>query len=115
MKNELGTMKDVRELILRGYGLSQLIEKLGTSMEELSYLSKEYPDFGNDLNKRYKTNFNEDVVKDIKEEKVEEKQEVKVQEAPIVDIRQTAKNMGIKNWYNKSEERLLKEIAEQLG
>lgn len=105
MKNELGTMKDVRDLILRGYGLSQMMEKLELTTEDLSKLSKEYPDFGNDLNKRYKTNFNEDVVKDLKEE-------VKVEKAEeIQDIRAKAKAMGIKNWYNKSEKKLADEIA----
>lgn len=105
MKNELGTMKDVRDLILRGYGLSQMMEKLGLTTEDLSKLSKEYPDFGNDLSKRYKTNFNEDVVKDLKEE-------VKVEKAEeIQDIRAKAKAMGIKNWYNKSEKKLADDIA----
>lgn len=106
MKNELGTMKDVRDLILRGYGLSQMMEKLELTTEDLSKLSKEYPDFGNDLNKRYKTNFNEDVVKDLKEEdKVEKAEEIQ-------DIRAKAKAMGIKNWYNKSEKKLADEIAQ---
>lgn len=106
MKNELGTMKDVRDLILRGYGLSQMMEKLELTTEDLGHLSAEYPDFGNEIEKRYHIRYSEDTVSEpvnetVKVEKTEEKQ----------DIRAKAKAMGIKNWYNKSEKKLADEIA----
>lgn len=117
MKNEFGAMKTVRDLILRGYGYTQMLEKANLTEDDLSKLCTSYSDFNNEIIKRYKRDLalqketvNETVSEAVKEEKAQE-----VSEPPVVDIRQTAKNMGIKNWHNKSEERLLKEIAEQLG
>lgn len=96
MKNELGALKSVREYILKGYGLSQMLDKLEMTRDELNDLAIKYPDFGNEVKKRYNITFEEK-----KKEIVEEKQ----------DIRAKAKSLGIKNWYNKSEKKLEEEIA----
>jgi oligoendopeptidase F len=106
--NELKAIEEVYAAIKRGYGFEQMKDKLNLSDEEIISLGTNHPDFMNEINKRYKKDF---IAKEEKKEvKIEKKQEVKDEE-PITDIRGTAKNLGIKNWYNKSEKKLVEEIA----
>ena len=56
MKNEFGAMKTVRDLILRGYGYTQMLEKADLTEEDLSKLCTSYSDFNNEIIKRYKRN-----------------------------------------------------------
>ena len=56
MKNEFGAMKTVRDLILRGYGYTQMLEKANLTEDDLSKLCTNYSDFNNEIIKRYKRN-----------------------------------------------------------
>lgn len=108
--NELKAIEEVYAAIKRGYGFEQMKDKLNLTDGEIASLGAKHPDFINEINKRYNKNFGKDAVQDKKEVKTEKKQEVK-EEEPITDIRGTAKSLGIKNWYNKSEKKLVEEIA----
>ena len=100
--NELKAIEEVYAAIKRGYGFEQMKAKLDLSDEEIISLGTSHPDFMNEINKRYKKNF---IAKPVK---TEQKQEVKDE---AESIRDNAKRLGIKNWYNKSEKKLLEEIA----
>lgn len=54
IKNELKAMDDIRGAIKRGYGYSQLREKLNVSEAEIVELGTKHPEFLNEINKRYK-------------------------------------------------------------
>ena len=110
MKNEFGAMKTVRDLILRGYGYTQMLEKACLTEEDLSKLCTKYSDFNNEIIKRYKRNLasqkdtvNETVSETVKEEKAQENNELE-------ELKAKAKSAGIKNWYNKKAETLKKEL-----
>lgn len=110
MKNEFGAMKTVRDLILRGYGYTQMLEKANLTEDDLSKLCTNYSDFNNEIIKRYKRNLashketvNETVSETVKEEKAQENNELE-------ELKEKAKAAGIKNWYNKKAETLKKEL-----
>lgn len=84
IKNELKAIEDIKKAIKYGYGLAQLKEKLDLSDEEIIKLGAKHPDFLNDINRRYKTEY---AVKEEKEPKIKEvtkkapkKEEVKIEE-----------------------------------
>jgi len=54
IKNELKAIDDIRGAIKRGYGYSQLREKLDVSEAEIVELGTKHPEFLNEINKRYK-------------------------------------------------------------
>lgn len=110
MKNEFGAMKTVRDLILRGYGYTQMLEKADLTEDDLSKLCTSYSDFNNEIIKRYKRDLalqketvNETVSETVKEEKTQENNELE-------ELKAKAKAAGIKNWYNKKAETLIKEL-----
>lgn len=104
--NELKAIEDVYAAIKRGYGFEQMKDKLNLSDEEIISLGTNHPDFMNEINKRYKKDF---VAKEEKKEvKTEKKQKVNDE---VESIRENAKRLGIKHWHNKSEKKLLEEIA----
>ena len=106
MKNEFGAMKTVRDLILRGYGYTQMLEKADLTEDDLSKLCTNYSDFNNEIIKRYKRNLasqKETVRETVKEEKSQENNELE-------ELKEKAKAAGIKNWYNKKAETLIKEL-----
>lgn len=102
IKNELKAIEDVKNAIKRGYGFEQLKAKLELSEDEIIMLGSKHPEFLNEINKRYKKNF-------VVEEKPSENKELT--EDSEESIRETAKRLGIKNWHNKSEAKLLEEIT----
>ena len=93
MKNEFGAMKTVRDLILRGYGYTQMLEKANLTEDDLSKLCTSYSDFNNEIIKRYKRNLDSHK-ETVKEEKAQENNELE-------ELKAKAKAAGIKNWYNK--------------
>lgn len=95
MKNEFGAMKTVRDLILRGYGYTQMLEKANLTEDDLSKLCTNYSDFNNEIIKRYKRN--------LASQKAQETNELE-------ELKEKAKAAGIKNWYNKKAETLKKEL-----
>lgn len=108
MKNEFGAMKTVRDLILRGYGYTQMLEKADLTEDDLTKLCTSYSDFNNEIIKRYKRNLasqndivNETVSEPVKEENPQE---------DLEELKAKAKAAGIKNWYNKKAETLIKEL-----
>lgn len=110
MKNEFGAMKTVRDLILRGYGYAQMLEKADLTEDDLSKLCTSYSDFNNEIIKRYKRDLalqketvNETVSETVKEEKPQENNELE-------ELKAKAKAAGIKNWYNKKADTLIKEL-----
>lgn len=102
MKNEFGAMKTVRDLILRGYGYTQMLEKADLTEDDLSKLCTNYSDFNNEIIKRYKRNLASQK-ETVKEEKAQENNELE-------ELKAKAKAAGIKNWYNKKAETLKKEL-----
>ena len=102
MKNEFGAMKTVRDLILRGYGYTQMLEKADLTEDDLSKLCTNYSDFNNEIIKRYKINLASQK-ETVKEEKAQENNELE-------ELKAKAKAAGIKNWYNKKAETLKKEL-----
>jgi hypothetical protein len=110
MKNEFGAMKTVRDLILRGYGYNQMLDKAELSEEDLIKLCTSYSDFNNEIIKRYQRDLalqkvKEPVSEPVKEEKPQENNE-------LDELKAKAKAAGIKNWYNKKADTLKKELAE---
>jgi len=103
IKNELKAIEDVRNAIKRGYGFEQMKAKLDLSEDEIVMLGSKHPDFLNEINKRYKKNFS------AKQEKPSKNKELNGDS--VESIRETAKRLGIKNWHNKSEAKLLEEIT----
>lgn len=106
MKNEFGAMKTVRDLILRGYGYTQMLEKADLTEDDLTKLCTSYSDFNNEIIKRYKRNLalqKEPVSEPAKEEKPQENNDLE-------GLKAKAKAAGIKNWYNKKAETLIKEL-----
>lgn len=108
MKNEFGAMKTVRDLILRGYGYTQMLDKADLTEDDLSKLCTSYSDFNNEIIKRYKRDLalqketvNEPVSEPVKEENPQE---------DLDELKAKAKAAGIKNWYNKKAETLIKEL-----
>ena len=111
MKNEFGAMKTVRDLILRGYGYTQLLDKAGLTEDDLIKLCTSYSDFNNEIIKRYKKDL---ASKEPVNKPVIETEEKKPQENNgLEELKARAKAAGIKNWYNKKAETLIKELAEQ--
>lgn len=102
MKNEFGAMKTVRDLILRGYGYTQMLEKANLTEDDLTKLCTSYSDFNNEIIKRYKRDLalQKEIVKEEKQQENNELEELKAK----------AKAAGIKNWYNKKAETLIKEL-----
>jgi hypothetical protein len=116
MKNEFGAMKTVRDLILRGYGYTQMLDKAGLTEDDLVKLCTSYSDFNNEIIKRYKKDLaaqapkkEKEVIAEPKEEVVEEKAQ---ENNDLEELKAKAKAAGIKNWYNKKAETLIKELAE---
>lgn len=105
MKNELGMLKAIRNDIATGYGLGQLMAKENISNEDMGLLCTKYPDFGNEIERRYGVRFSQDAKAEPKKEK---KQEV----SELSPIKAKAKELKIKAWNLKSEETLAKEISE---
>ena len=101
MKNEFGAMKTVRDLILRGYGYTQMLEKANLTEDDLSKLCTSYSDFNNEIIKRYKRDLASQAP--TKEEKPQENNELE-------ELKAKAKAAGIKNWYNKKADTLKKEL-----
>jgi hypothetical protein len=103
MKNELGMLKNLRSDIQSGYGLHQMLKKEQLEEDELLHLCVKYPDFGNEITKRFgyiaKTPERVATPKEVKE---------------LSDIKKKAKELKIKAWNLKSDETLAKEI-EQLS
>ena len=99
--NELKAIEEVNGAIKRGYGFEQLKSKLDLTEAEILKLGAKHPDFLNELNKRYKLNLVAEKPSEIKE----------VKEDKAESIREQAKRLGIKNWHNKSEAKLLEEIT----
>ena len=112
MKNEFGAMKTVRDLILRGYGYTQMLEKACLTEDDLSKLCTSYSDFNNEIIKRYKRDLalQKETVKGPVSEPVKEEKPQEVND--LDELRAKAKAAGIKNWYNKKAETLIKELAE---
>lgn len=106
--NELKAIEEVYAAIKRGYGYEQMKAKLNLTDGEIASLGAEHPEFINEINKRYNKNFGKDAINEKKEVKVEEKQKVN---DGVESIRENAKRLGIKHWHNKSEKKLLEEIA----
>lgn len=101
MKNELGMLKAIREDVNTGYGLHQLMAKEHINQNELESLCLKYPEFGNEMERRYG-------LKVAREVKAEKKQVV----SELSPIKAKAKELKIKAWNLKSEETLAKEIED---
>ena len=104
MKNEFGAMKTVRDLILRGYGYTQMLEKADLTENDLSKLCTKYSDFNNEIIKRYKRNLASQK-ETVKEEKSRENNELE-------ELKAKANAVCINIWYNRKAETLIKELSE---
>lgn len=80
--NELKAIEEVKRAIKYGLGLAQLKEKLDLSDEEILKIGAKHPDFLNDLNRRYKTDY---TVKESEEPKKEPKIKEVAKKAPKKD------------------------------
>ena len=89
-------LKSLRSDIQSGYGLHQMLRKEQLEEDELLHLCVKYPDFGNEINKR----FGYIAKAPAKPKEVKE----------LSDIRKKAKELKIKAWNLKSDETLAKEI-----
>lgn len=88
IKNELKAIEDIKKAIKYGYGLAQLKAKLDLSDAEILKLGANHPDFLNDINRRYKTDYTVKAVEEPKKEpkikevakKASKKEEAKIEE-----------------------------------
>ena len=88
-------LKALRSDIQSGYGLHQMLRKEQLEEDELLHLCVKYPEFGNEITKRFGYIAKAPVKKEVKE---------------LSDIRKKAKELKIKAWNLKSDETLAKEI-----
>lgn len=64
MKNVLGTMNEIEQLIRSGYGYHQLLEKLGLTEDDLRTIVAEKPAFALVIKSRYGITLDAQEVKD---------------------------------------------------
>ena len=94
-------LKSLRVDIQSGYGLHQMLRKEQLEEDELLHLCVKYPDFGNEITKR----FGYIAKAPVKPKEVKE----------LSDIKKKAKELKIKAWNLKSDKTLAKEISELEG
>ena len=90
MKNILGTMNEIEQLIRSGYGYTQLLEKLGLTEDDLRTIIAEKPAFALVIKSRYGITLDTNEVKDepkpLKAKRKSKKQDEQPQEEVSGDV-----------------------------